>query len=42
MVSFMLLVERFHFKNEYLIENIKAVHEAVLKARPASVKGSLL
>ena len=27
------------FKNEYLIENIKTVHEAVLKARPASVKG---
>ena len=27
------------FKNEYLIENIRAVYEAVLKARPASVKG---
>ncbi len=27
------------FKNEYLIENIKTVYEAVLKARPASVKG---
>ena len=27
------------FQNEHLIENIKAVYEAVLKARPASVKG---
>ena len=27
------------FKNEHLIENIKTVYEAVLKARPASVKG---
>ena len=27
------------FKNEYLIENIKTVYDAVLKARPASVKG---
>ena len=27
------------FKNEFLMENIKAVYEAVLKARPASVKG---
>ena len=30
------------FQNEYLIENIKAVYEAVLKARPASVKGIIL
>ena len=30
---------KISFKNEYLIENIKAVYEAVLKARPASVKG---
>ena len=27
------------FKDEFLIENIKAVYDAVLKARPASVKG---
>ena len=27
------------FTDEFLIENIKAVYEAVLKARPASVKG---
>ena len=27
------------FENEHLIQNIKAVYEAVLKARPASVKG---
>ena len=27
------------FKNEHLFENIKTVYEAVLKARPASVKG---
>ena len=27
------------FKDEYLIENIKTVYEAVIKARPASVKG---
>ena len=30
------------FKNEFLIENIKTVYEAVLKARPASVKGQYL
>ena len=30
------------FKNESLMENIKAVYETVLKARPASVKGLYL
>ena len=30
------------FKKEFLVENIKTVYEAVLKARPASVKGSFL
>ena len=30
------------FKNEFLMENIKAVYETVLKARPASVKGLYL
>ena len=27
------------FKNEFLVENIKAVYETIMKARPASVKG---
>ena len=30
------------FKKEFLVENIKKVYEAVLKARPASVKGQYL
>ena len=30
------------FKKEFLVENIKTVYEAVLKARPASVKGQYL
>ena len=30
------------FKNEFLMENIKAVYETVLKSRPASVKGLYL
>ena len=30
------------FKKEFLVENIKTVHKAVLKARPASVKGQYL
>ena len=37
---------KFHcirsFKKEFLVENIKTVYEAVLKARPASVKGQYL
>ena len=33
---------RVSFKKEFLVENIKTVYEAVLKARPASVKGSYL
>ena len=31
---------KISFKNEHLIENIKVVYEAVIKARPASVKGN--
>ena len=30
------------FKKEFLVENIKTVYEAVLKARPSSVKGQYL
>ena len=30
------------FKSEHLVENIKTVYEAVLKARPSSVKGQYL
>tara|TARA_B100000575_G_C22944411_1_gene546472 strand:- start:139 stop:825 length:687 start_codon:yes stop_codon:yes gene_type:complete len=30
------------FKKEFIVENVKAVHEAVLKARPSSVKGQYL
>ena len=30
------------FKKEFLVENIKTVYEAVLKARPASVKGQYI
>ena len=39
MVLFMYACGKVSFKDEYLIENIKTVYEAVIKARPASVKG---
>ena len=38
MVSYTFLC-KVSFKDEFLIENIKAVYEAVLKARPALDKG---
>ena len=39
---FYLLSTFFDIEKEFLVENIRTVYEAVLKARPASVKGQYL